>query len=63
VGLVLWKGDEDFPPEGNILFDASVASYLPVEDIVILTEMVVWKLVKKKDLLPQRAQSAQRREQ
>ncbi len=47
LGLVLWKGDEEFPPEGNVLFDSSVTGYLPVEDIVILAETVVWKLIKK----------------
>jgi hypothetical protein len=46
LGLVLWKGDEEFSPEGNVLFDSSVAGYLPVEDIVILAETVVWKLIK-----------------
>jgi len=50
VGLVLWKGDPEFPPNGNILFDSSVADYLPVEDVVILTETIIWKLVKKKGL-------------
>ncbi len=48
LGLALWRGDTEFPPEGGIVFDASVAQYLPVEDIVILTETVVWKLVKAK---------------
>ncbi len=48
LGLILWRGDEDFPPEGNVLFDASVPSYLAVEDIVILAETVVWKLIKAK---------------
>jgi Domain of unknown function (DUF3786) len=47
IGLVLWKGDEEFPPDGNILFDSSITGYLPVEDIVILAETVVWKLIKK----------------
>jgi hypothetical protein len=47
LGLVLWKGDEEFPPEGNVLFDSSITGYLPVEDIVILAETVVWKLIKK----------------
>jgi hypothetical protein len=46
LGLVLWKGDEEFPPEGNVLFDSSITGYLPVEDIVILAEIVVWKLIK-----------------
>jgi hypothetical protein len=47
LGLVLWKGDDEFPPEGNVLFDSSISQYLPVEDIVILAETVVWKLIKK----------------
>jgi hypothetical protein len=46
LGMVLWKGDAEFPPEGNVLFDSSVTGYLPVEDIVILAETVVWKLIK-----------------
>jgi hypothetical protein len=46
--LVLWRGDDEFPAEGSILFDASVSEYLPLEDTVILAESVVWKLVKKK---------------
>ena len=48
MALVLWRGDAEFPAEGNILFDASVSEYLPVEDTVILAETVVWKLVKAK---------------
>ena len=60
LGLVLWMGDEEFPPEGNVLFDSSVAGYLPVEDVVILAETVVWKLIKKKNTFsPQRSQSTQ----
>jgi len=46
LGMVLWKGDAEFPPEGNVLFDSSVTGYLPVEDIVILAETIVWKLIK-----------------
>ena len=46
MALVLWRGDAEFPAEGSILFDASVSEYLPVEDMVILAETVVWKLIK-----------------
>ncbi len=61
LGLVLWKGDAEFPPDGNVLFDSSITGNLPVEDIVILAETVVWKLIKRKNLdSPQRAQSTQR---
>lgn len=62
LALVLWRGDEDFPPEGNVLFDGSVTEFLPVEDIVILAETVVWKLVKAKNNpdSPPRSPRAQR---
>lgn len=44
VILSLWEGDEEFPPEGNVYFDASVASYLPTEDIAYLAGAVVYKV-------------------
>jgi len=61
LGLVLWRGDAEFPAEGKVLFDSSVSRYLPVEDIVVLAETVVWKLIKRKNAdSPQRAQRTQR---
>jgi hypothetical protein len=61
LGMILWRGDAEFPPDGNVLFDSSVTGYLPVEDIVILAETVVWKLIKRKNTdSPQRTQSTQR---
>ena len=45
VMLVLWRGDEEFPPSGNILFDATVTEYLPTEDMVVLAEMAVGLLL------------------
>ena len=62
LGLILWRGDEEFPAAGKVLFDSSVSRYLPVEDIVVMAETVVWKLVRKKAYSPQRAQSKQRKE-
>jgi hypothetical protein len=62
IAIVLWGGDAEFPAEGKILFDASVGGYLPVEDIVVLAETVVGRLIKKKEHSPQRAQSTQRKE-
>ena len=46
VTFVLWKGDEEFPPEGNILFDSSVSDYLTNDDILTLCETIAWKLVR-----------------
>ncbi len=46
ITLVLWRGDEEFPPEGNILFDSTIPDYLSTEDINVLCEVIAWKLVK-----------------
>ncbi len=46
ITLVLWRGDEEFNPEGSILFDSTISDYLPTEDINILCETISWKLVK-----------------
>jgi hypothetical protein len=46
VTLVLWKGDEEVAPNGNILFDANISDYLSTEDVTVLCETIVWKLVK-----------------
>lgn len=44
--VTLWLGDEELPAEGNILFDSTITDYLPTEDITVLCEILVWKLVK-----------------
>ena len=46
VTFVLWHGDEEFAPSGNVLFDAAISEYLPAEDVIVLTEMVVSRLCK-----------------
>jgi hypothetical protein len=45
VALILWKGDEEFPPEGNILFDRSIIGLLSAEDIAWLSGMVVYPII------------------
>ncbi len=46
VTYVLWKGDDEFPPEGSVLFDSNVPDYLTNDDIHALSETIVWKLVR-----------------
>ena len=46
ITLVLWRGDEELVPNGNILFDANISDYLSTEDVTVLTETIIWKLVK-----------------
>jgi len=45
VCLILWAGDDEFPPEGNVLFDASISQYLTAEDIAVLSGAVVYPLI------------------
>jgi len=45
ITYVLWCGDDELPPNANILFDRNVLDYLPVEDIVVLSQTITWKLV------------------
>ena len=45
VTLALWKGDEEFPPDGAILFDRSIQDILSAEDISELSSMIVYPLV------------------
>jgi len=46
VTLVLWRGDDEFAPEGSIIFDSTISDYLATEDITILCETIAWRLVK-----------------
>lgn len=43
--LVLWEGDDEFPPEATILFDDNIHHYLAAEDIAVLSGMVVYPLL------------------
>jgi hypothetical protein len=43
---VLWKGDDEFPPDASILFDSTVSDYLSNDDIHNLCESIVWRLVR-----------------
>ncbi|MBW1996326.1 MAG: DUF3786 domain-containing protein [Deltaproteobacteria bacterium] len=45
VALIIWKGDEEFPPEGNILFDRNISRLLSAEDIAWLAGMIVYPLM------------------
>lgn len=45
VALILWKGDDEFPPEGNLLFDRSISQILSAEDIAWLAGMIIYPIM------------------
>jgi hypothetical protein len=45
VQLVLWEGDDEFPPDATILFDESIQHHLPAEDIAVLSGSLVYRLI------------------
>jgi hypothetical protein len=42
---VLWRGDEEFPAEANILFDETIGQHLSTEDIAALSGASVYRLM------------------
>ena len=51
LAVVLWRGDDEFPPEVNILFDKSANSILRTEDLAICGALTVSKLRKNAEKL------------
>ena len=47
ISFVLWKGNDEFPPNGKILFNSNIISYLSTEGIVIASEMLFDELKKE----------------
>ena len=48
ITYIYWNGDEEFPASVQVLFDSSIKDYLPLEDIVFLSEMLSWKIARFK---------------
>jgi len=47
LSIIIWKGDEELPPEATILFDATASQRLETEDLSTAAGMLVRKLVKE----------------
>jgi hypothetical protein len=45
VRVILYAGDEEFPPEANILFDRSIGRILSPEDVAWMAGMLVYRLI------------------
>ena len=45
VRLILWVGDDEFPPSASLLFDENIGKILSAEDIAWLAGMLVYRLI------------------
>lgn len=43
--LQLWAGDEEFPPEGNVLMDPTISNYLSTEDVALAAGLPIYKMM------------------
>jgi hypothetical protein len=55
MSIVLWAGDEEFPPSAQILFDDNFPAAFSAEDIAVAGEVVIGRLnaLRKKNALPE----------
>jgi hypothetical protein len=42
---ILWKADEEFAAEVNVLYDDAASNYLPTEDLAVLGELTSIRLI------------------
>ncbi len=45
IQIIVWEGDDEFPAEANILFDASIGNYLSPEDAAWLGSLPIYRLM------------------
>jgi hypothetical protein len=45
IFIILWQGDDEVPHGGNILFDGNIRHYLASEDVCVLCETLIWRLI------------------
>jgi hypothetical protein len=45
VKIIVWRGDDEIPANASFLFDESAADILPVEDLCVLAEDTVERLI------------------
>lgn len=45
IQLILWEGDDEFPPEANIIFNDTIGEMLSPEDVAWMASMLVYRLI------------------
>ena len=48
--FIIWAGCEEFPPDGNILFDQTAKTWFEAEDLAVLAGAAVYELICRSSL-------------
>ena len=43
ISFIIWRGDDEFPPNGKVLFNSNISFYLPTEGVAIASVMIFSK--------------------
>ena len=43
--FIIWEGSEEFPPDGNILFDQTAKTWFAAEDLAVMAGVAVHELI------------------
>jgi hypothetical protein len=46
ITCIVWKGDDEFPPEATVLFDETAETFFSAEDMAVAGQMAVLELIK-----------------
>lgn len=52
LAVVYWLGDEDFPPNVSILFDAAASHYLTIDALAVVGSQLAGRLIRAKEGRP-----------
>ncbi len=52
LAVVYWVGDEEFPPQAQVLFDRTTSRYMPTDGLAILGSQLVGQMLKAAARLP-----------
>ncbi len=45
VGIVYWRGDDEFTPAVTFLYDSTITDIFPAEDVVVLTQWLTEEII------------------
>jgi len=45
--FIIWNGCDEFPPDGNILFDKNAKTWFAAEDLAVIASAAVYEMINK----------------